>query len=183
MDIMLRHANGNLRNLMREVSYNPVMGSWLTYMNSESESFSGTKRASTALDFHDLCCPPCLPCLAASRPDVCGSKSRSAADENYAREIMQLFTIGLWQLNEDGTRLLDATGEPIATYDNQGIVSFARAWTGFRRSLKRGNVEQGDNYYDPMYISGIRRDVFPSALALGCQALSVFFALPCLLNH
>jgi hypothetical protein len=39
-------------------------------------------------------------------------------DENYAREIMQLFTIGLWELNTGGSRKLDAQGQPIPTYDN-----------------------------------------------------------------
>ena len=38
------------------------------------------------------------------------------ADENYAREIMQLFTIGLYQLNLDGTQKLDAGGKPVETY-------------------------------------------------------------------
>ena len=41
----------------------------------------------------------------------------TSADENYAREIMQLFTIGLNQLNPDGTLKLDSTGLPIPTYD------------------------------------------------------------------
>lgn len=52
-------------------------------------------------------------------------------DENFAREIMQLFTIGLWELNPDGTRRLDATGEPIPTYDNATIMEMAKVFTGF----------------------------------------------------
>ncbi|HPN71042.1 MAG TPA: DUF1800 family protein [Saprospiraceae bacterium] len=51
-------------------------------------------------------------------------------DENYAREIMQLFSIGLWELNQDGTRKLDAFGDPIPTYDNGDISQFARVFTG-----------------------------------------------------
>ncbi len=51
-------------------------------------------------------------------------------DENFAREIMQLFTIGLWELNPDGTRKLDETGEPIPTYDNGDITELARVFTG-----------------------------------------------------
>lgn len=42
-DIMLRHSTGNLRDLMREVSYNPVMGTWLTFVNSQSFAYSGSK--------------------------------------------------------------------------------------------------------------------------------------------
>ncbi|MEM9066790.1 MAG: DUF1800 family protein [Planctomycetota bacterium] len=51
-------------------------------------------------------------------------------DENYAREIMQLFTIGLFELNPDGSRRLDAFGEPIPTYDNETVKQFARVFTG-----------------------------------------------------
>jgi uncharacterized protein (DUF1800 family) len=51
-------------------------------------------------------------------------------DENFAREIMQLFSIGLWELNPDGSRILDGTGNPIPTYDNEDITQFARIFTG-----------------------------------------------------
>ncbi len=51
-------------------------------------------------------------------------------DENFAREVQQLFTIGLWQLNPDGTRKLDALGQPIPTYNNGQITEFARIFTG-----------------------------------------------------
>jgi len=51
-------------------------------------------------------------------------------DENYAREIMQLFSIGLWELNPDGTRKLDSQGEPIPTYDNTDITNLAEVFTG-----------------------------------------------------
>lgn len=52
-------------------------------------------------------------------------------DENYAREIMQLFSIGLWELNPDGTQRLDADGAPIPTYDISDIEGLARVFTGF----------------------------------------------------
>lgn len=51
-------------------------------------------------------------------------------DENYAREIMQLFTIGLYELNPDGTRKLDADGQEIPTYDNTDIQEMAKVFTG-----------------------------------------------------
>ncbi len=51
-------------------------------------------------------------------------------DENYAREIMQLFSIGLWELNADGSRQLDGTGQPVPTYNNDTIAAFARVFTG-----------------------------------------------------
>ena len=51
-------------------------------------------------------------------------------DENYAREIMQLFSIGLFELNTDGTRKKDANGNDIPTYDNKDIKEFAKIFTG-----------------------------------------------------
>ncbi len=51
-------------------------------------------------------------------------------DENYAREVMQLFTIGLFQLNQDGTHILDENDLPIATYDNSDIQEMAKIFTG-----------------------------------------------------
>ena len=52
-------------------------------------------------------------------------------DENYARELMQLFTIGLWQLNPDGSRVTDSGGHHVPTYSNQDITQMARVMTGF----------------------------------------------------
>ena len=57
-------------------------------------------------------------------------------DENYAREVMQLFTIGLWQLNEDGTFKYDSNGELIPTYTNENIAEFAKVFTGLDRPDK-----------------------------------------------
>ena len=51
-------------------------------------------------------------------------------DENYAREVMQLFTIGLFELNPDGTKKLDNQQQPIATYDNYDISEFSKVFTG-----------------------------------------------------
>lgn len=51
-------------------------------------------------------------------------------DENYGREVMQLFTIGTVLLNNDGTEVLDANNLPIATYDNDDIAEFAKIFTG-----------------------------------------------------
>ena len=53
-------------------------------------------------------------------------------DENYAREMMQLFSIGLVQLNIDGTVKLDASGQPLPTYDQNIIEGFARVFTGWK---------------------------------------------------
>ncbi|TDR41996.1 uncharacterized protein (DUF1800 family) [Tahibacter aquaticus] len=52
-------------------------------------------------------------------------------DENYAREIMQLFSVGLKELNIDGTPMLDAGGNPIPTYAQGAITDLAKVFTGF----------------------------------------------------
>jgi len=52
-------------------------------------------------------------------------------DENYAREVMQLFTIGLYELNADGTLRLDGNGDPIETYGQSDITNLARVFTGY----------------------------------------------------
>ena len=53
------------------------------------------------------------------------------ANENYAREIMQLFCLGLNQLNPDGTPVLDASGNPIPTYTQADVMDLGRAFTGW----------------------------------------------------
>lgn len=63
----------------------------------------------------------------------------SVPDENYAREIMQLFTIGLVELNKDGTPKLDADGQEIELYTNEDITELAKVFTG----LWWGNIEFG----------------------------------------
>jgi len=52
-------------------------------------------------------------------------------DQNYAREVMQLFSIGLYQLNPGGTFMLDGNGQPIETYGPDDIVGLSRVFTGF----------------------------------------------------
>ncbi len=52
-------------------------------------------------------------------------------DENYAREVMQLFTIGLYQLNLDGTEKTDASGRRLDTYTQDDVTNLARVFTGY----------------------------------------------------
>jgi uncharacterized protein (DUF1800 family) len=53
------------------------------------------------------------------------------ANENYARELMQLFTMGLSQLNPDGTQMLDGSGNPIPTYTQNDVMALGRSFTGW----------------------------------------------------
>jgi uncharacterized protein (DUF1800 family) len=62
-------------------------------------------------------------------------------DENYAREVMQLFSIGLYELNQDGTPRLDGQGRPVETYGNDDIKGLAKVFTGW------------SNYRGPAYAS------------------------------
>ena len=130
-DIFVRHAFGNLRDILREVSFSPMMGSYLTFKNSGSYYSTGTW-----------------------------------PDENYAREFMQLFSIGLYQLNSDGTRKQDADGNDLETYTNNDIMNFARAWTGFKGPRTRPNLEgrasaDGGSLKDPMVMVASSRDLMP----------------------
>ena len=52
-------------------------------------------------------------------------------NENFAREVLQLFSIGLVQLNADGTPKLDADGKPLPTYDENVVKGFAKAFSGW----------------------------------------------------
>lgn len=134
-DIFVRHAFGNYRDILQEISYSPLQAEHLTFLASKSHAYI----------FQDE------------------DKRVSSADENFAREIMQLFTTGLDILNPDGTPKLDENGSPMQVYDNDDIMSFARGWTGFQRYSARGNIESHDNSnrLDPMYIVQDWRDRFP----------------------
>ena len=58
----------------------------------------------------------------------------TSPDENYAREVMQLFTIGLVLLNPDGSQKLDVNGNPIPTYPQATVGAYARVFTGWSYS-------------------------------------------------
>lgn len=132
-DIFVRNAFGNYGDILREISYNAL--------NAESLSYVESRSVAHAYAFTKVVVFP---------------------DENYARELMQLFTIGLFELNMDGTPLLDVNGT-VQTYNSDDILSFAKVWTAFRKNTKRANVETVgiDNRYDPLRLDADRRDRFP----------------------
>ena len=75
------------------------------------------------------------------------------ANENYARELMQLFTLGLSQLNADGTPQVDASGNPIPTYAQADVMALGRAFTGWTYPTEAGQTLQKHNpsfYGGPM---------------------------------
>ena len=73
------------------------------------------------------------------------------ANENYAREFMQLFTLGLNQLNPDGTPVLDSQGNPIPTYTQNDVMAMGRVLTGWTFPVKPGMSSQNHN---PEYYGG-----------------------------
>jgi uncharacterized protein (DUF1800 family) len=95
------------------------------------------------------------PCMGVYLSHLGNKKSDPIAktfpDENFAREIMQLFSIGLWMLNPDGSRQLDANNRPIPTYNNTNITEIAKVFTG----LMHGQNKDGSNYtrFDDNYNS------------------------------
>jgi uncharacterized protein (DUF1800 family) len=92
-------------------------------------------------------------------------------NENYARELLQLFTLGLVQLNLDGTSKLDpATGKPLPTYTEADVKQFARAFTGWTYPTRPGETPRFPNpayYAAPMIAFEEQHDTTQKTLLLG----------------
>jgi uncharacterized protein (DUF1800 family) len=88
----------------------------------------------------------------------------TAPDENYARELQQLFTIGLVQLQPDGTLMLDASGQPIPTYDQAIISETAKiltGWTYAGHAATLTNEANFTNFYPPLDTKAIYPNPLP----------------------
>lgn len=109
-DIFARHAFGNYRDILEEVTYSPMMGFYLTYLGNEKAD----------------------------------PETGRMPDENYARELMQLFTVGLVELKGDGEPRLDLDGNPIELYSNADITGLARVFTGldFAEEPRTEDIEE-----------------------------------------
>ncbi len=106
-DMLGADAFGNFRQLLQDVTLNPMMGQWLNMLGNDK------------------------------------GNATTDPDENYAREVMQLFTIGLYQLNNDGTQKLDGSGNPIPTYSNTDVMGMAAVFTGFSWQIPGDTTEAG----------------------------------------
>ncbi len=87
--------------------------------------------------------------------DMAGN-SRVAPNENYARELMQLFSLGTDLLNQDGTPVLDANGNRVPTYGQTEITNFARVFTGWviaNTSVNTFGGQSVPDYIRPMAFS------------------------------
>ena len=94
------------------------------------------------------------------------------ANENFAREEMQLFSIGLYLLNQDGTPQLDAFGNLIPTYNEAQVQAFARAYTGWTYATSTGGIpakfpNNAANYDSPMVALDSAHDMTAKTLLNG----------------
>ena len=130
--LLYRSAFGNFRQLLSDMTLNPAMGRFLNMLNNRCQTRT----------------PP--------EVDVCRNGLSSKPNENYAREILQLFSLGTFLLHQDGTRQLDSNGNPIATYDQHTVEEFARVLTGWILApALAGPADIGGtvpNYRDPLRV-------------------------------
>jgi hypothetical protein len=106
--------------------------------------------------------------------DMAGSRATTPANpninpnENYPREVLQLFSIGLTQLNQDGTQVIGPDG-PIPTYDQNHVNAFSRVFTGwnFAAPPQTGVT----NYFVPMVATQNQHDVLAKTLLQGVTLL------------
>jgi uncharacterized protein (DUF1800 family) len=95
-------------------------------------------------------------------------------NQNYAREVLQLFSIGLLTLNADGTQQLDASGAPIPTFDGTTIEGFASVFTGWTYPPLPGASSQWTN---PINFDGTMV-AFPEHHQTGTKALLNGYTVP-----
>jgi uncharacterized protein (DUF1800 family) len=121
-----------------------------------------------------------------------GSRKADASgrqpDENYAREVMQLFTIGLVELNADGTPRL-ANGRPIESYGQADVTGLARVFTGWDRAPGGSNENMATDVLLPLVNTASRHETGAKSflgvtIAAGTSASeSLRIALDTLFNH
>ncbi len=95
--------------------------------------------------------------------------TKNSPNENFAREILQLFSIGLFMLNQDGTLQLDANGNPIPTYSQNTVNNFTKVLTGWTLCEVTGatcpnRTAGAPNYKDPMILNQNNHDVTAKTL-------------------
>ncbi|MDO4251156.1 MAG: DUF1800 family protein, partial [Moraxella sp.] len=113
----------------------------------------------------------------------------SQPDENYAREVLQLFSIGLTQLNMDGTEKKNAQGKSIETYDLAQVSELAKVFTGYVLDGGRTSATSAEEHRKPMKVderyheTGAKK-VFDTTIPSGTppkEALKM--ALDAIFNH
>ncbi|WEM45118.1 DUF1800 family protein (plasmid) [Photobacterium sp. DA100] len=121
-DILVKHAFGNYKDLIRDVTYSPAMGRFLTMAGN-------------------------LP------PDP---ENNQYPDENYARELLQLFSLGEWKVSYQGTIRKDSeTNQPIPAYTEEDVQELARLFTGW---------DEDNGLLSPMVVSASNHDTNPKRI-------------------
>ncbi len=120
-DDLYEHSFGNYRDVLKSASMSGAMAYYLTFLGNMKEN---------AVHL--------------------GVQLNNAPDENYARELMQLFSIGVYELNLDGSKKLDADKQPIPSYTQEDVSQLARVFTGWDwwagvNRQKHGNVYGSDS--------------------------------------
>lgn len=110
LDLLSKHAFGDFKTLIREITLNPAMGHFLDQANNHAYRPNGDE---------------------------------IAPNENYARELLQLFTLGLYLLNDDGTEKVDNDGKPKLSYTQEQVEAFAHTLTGWTYAADGGCPARG----------------------------------------
>jgi uncharacterized protein (DUF1800 family) len=139
--LLYQSAFGNYGQLLYDVTRSAAMGRYLDVVNNQCQTRT----------------PP--------DPGVCRTGSPVNPNENYARELLQLFSIGADMLNPDGTPVLDAQENPVPAYDQETIEELSRVFTGWVLAPQFGPGVP--NYIDPMRASENRHDRGPKRLLNG----------------
>jgi len=127
--LLYDNAFGNYRELLFDIALNPAMGRYLDMLNNR--------------------CQTPVP----ANVNICRNGSIAQPNENFAREILQLFSIGTFMMNQDGTYQTDGGGQPIPTYDQAKVEEFARVFTGWVLAPPlRGVGGEVPNYKVPMVV-------------------------------
>jgi uncharacterized protein (DUF1800 family) len=92
--------------------------------------------------------------------------STAGANENFPRELLQLFTIGLYRLNLDGSTQLDGSGQPVPAYDQVTVQQVALAMTGWTYAGSGNN--NWENFSGPMVPRDVNHDMRAKSF-LGCN--------------
>ena len=93
------------------------------------------------------------------------NNTKAAPNENYGREVLQLFTIGLNRLNPDGSAVLNSSGQNVPTYDQTVVTAFARVFTGW--TFAAAQTSGITNYIDPMRLNASNHDTGAKTLLRG----------------
>ncbi|MDP9131418.1 MAG: DUF1800 domain-containing protein, partial [Candidatus Binatota bacterium] len=127
--LLYDNAFGNYRELLFDIALTPAMGRYLDMLNNR--------------------CQTPVP----ANVNICRNGSIAQPNENFAREILQLFSIGTFMMNQDGTYQTDGAGQPIPTYDQAKVEEFARVFTGWVLAAPlRGVGGEVPNYKVPMVV-------------------------------